>query len=425
MRYKYHDLANIFPMMSPDEALALRSDITQNGLIEKIILLDGKILDGRNRYEACLAVGVCPKFETFDGDNPLDFVISKNLQRRHLTTSQRACIALEVVKNVSAKAEANGKQGRSLSVNDCGIDSNQVAATALGVGRTTVATAKFIEENDPSLIPKILNGDLTISKANKQVRLAQREKPPVPRLVLGLTPTLICGDILTAPIEPESVDIIITSPPYNLGGSNEEWPMGGDGRETWMGGVDYDITDDDRPEATYQVWQISCLKAIYNAAKPGASLFYNHKVRHRNGQIIHPMDWLRLPDNPWTIRQEIIWNRTSTHNHTPSLFWQIDERIYWMVKGDTPTLPNRPIGFPSVIELFGPVANTWHPAPFTPELPTTLLKAIGFDGCVVLDPFAGSCATGVAATNLGYKSIMVDISESYLKQAANVNGWLY
>ena len=133
----------------------------------------------------------------------------------------------------------------------------------------------------------------------------------------GLQPRLYVGraenmDFLTA----ESVDIIVTSPPYNLGA--DDWPMGGndnmasglEGR-TSRDGIGY---NDVLPEQDYQDWQVDCLAEWFRVAKWGGSLFYNHKVRQRKGEIVHPMDWLRKTE--WTIRQEIIWTGVA-HTITP------------------------------------------------------------------------------------------------------------
>jgi DNA modification methylase len=221
-----------------------------------------------------------------------------------------------------------------------------------------------------------------------------------------------------AQVANESVDLIITSPPYNLGGGH--WPMGGDGRTPRPDGVGF---ADAMDESDYQEWQLRCLIEFHRVAKPGASLFYNHKVRNRDGEIIHPLDWLRDKRNPWLIRQEIVWDRGSTHNHASALFWPEDERIYWLTKGK-PTLPDRPIGMSTVWCFHGPVVGTWHPAPFPEELPRRCLQAIGQEGIVVLDPFAGSCTTLKVALEFGYDAIGVDISREYLEKAAKENGWI-
>src|SRR5262249_19529426 len=95
---EFHPLANIFPLMEGQEFEALIEDIRAAGLHEKITLYEGCILDGRNRYRACKAVGIditTLEFYEYDGPDPLGFVISLNLARRHLSESQRAMIAAQ------------------------------------------------------------------------------------------------------------------------------------------------------------------------------------------------------------------------------------------------------------------------------------------------------------------------------------------
>src|SRR5262245_56882290 len=88
-----HPYADLFPLMTAEELDALAADIRANGLRKPIVLLEGKILDGRNRYKACLIAGVEPRFEDYTGDDPLGYVNSENIARRHLTPGQRAMIA--------------------------------------------------------------------------------------------------------------------------------------------------------------------------------------------------------------------------------------------------------------------------------------------------------------------------------------------
>jgi hypothetical protein len=94
--YKFHEYSNLFPMASESELSELKEDIRENGLIEPIILYQNKILDGRNRMIACMSEGVTPAFTEYKGNDPLQFVLSKNINRRHLTESQRAAIAAEI-----------------------------------------------------------------------------------------------------------------------------------------------------------------------------------------------------------------------------------------------------------------------------------------------------------------------------------------
>src|SRR5689334_15309002 len=92
--YQSHEYADLFPMMDGEAFAALVADIRENGLLEPVVLYQEKILDGRNRYKACSELGIEPRFERANGHtDPLKYVISKNLKRRHLNESQRAVVA--------------------------------------------------------------------------------------------------------------------------------------------------------------------------------------------------------------------------------------------------------------------------------------------------------------------------------------------
>ena len=114
-----HPIADLMPSMSEEEYKNLIEDIKVNGLIEPIYLYEGKILDGRHRYRACTELGIEPRFEEYSGNSPVSFVISKNLKRRHLTESQKAALAVELLPYIEKEAkerqikagESGGKYG--------------------------------------------------------------------------------------------------------------------------------------------------------------------------------------------------------------------------------------------------------------------------------------------------------------------------
>ena len=410
----YHPAADIFPMMQGDEFEALKADIAAHGLHDPITLdADGAILDGRNRHMACTLTDKPLKFEKWDGEgSAVDFVLSRNLHRRHLNETQRAMVANKI---------SNMSQGERTdlepSVNLPKVSQSE-AAKMLNVSTSMVGKVKAIERDAPELLPEMEAGNMTANKASKEVKKAARE--PKPAIVeASKSPRLLVGRAEKLELDNESIDLIITSPPYNL--ESGQWPMGGNGRVPRTSGIGY---DDDIEENDYQAWQINVLIELYRVAKQGASLFYNHKPRNREGALIHPLAWILSADNPWTLRQEIIWDRGSTHNHSPALFWPEDERVYWLTKGK-PKLPDRPIGISTVWRFHGPVADTWHPAPFAEELPRRCIDAVGREGITVLDPFAGSCTVARVALTYNYDAVAVDISEEYLLRAAKENGWKY
>ena len=91
LQRKYHEVADIFPLMTGEEFDALKADISVNGQREPIWLHpDGSIIDGRNRHRACIDLDIAPHFRTWDGNGSLvAFVVSLNLHRRHLTSGQK------------------------------------------------------------------------------------------------------------------------------------------------------------------------------------------------------------------------------------------------------------------------------------------------------------------------------------------------
>jgi ParB-like chromosome segregation protein Spo0J len=91
--YAYHEAANIFPMMTEEELRGLKADIAANGLAHPVELFEGKIIDGRNRYLACLELAVKCEFVEKNIDDPVSYVLTNNLARRHLTASQKAIVA--------------------------------------------------------------------------------------------------------------------------------------------------------------------------------------------------------------------------------------------------------------------------------------------------------------------------------------------
>jgi hypothetical protein len=114
-----HPLANRLPLMEAEEFEHFVDDIARNGQREPIVIHEGKILDGRNRYRACEALGRHPKTRTFDPKtegSPDAFVISVNLKRRHLTAKQKQEFILELLK--ANPAASNRSIARDVGVSD-------------------------------------------------------------------------------------------------------------------------------------------------------------------------------------------------------------------------------------------------------------------------------------------------------------------
>jgi hypothetical protein len=123
----------------------LVEDIQARGLLVDIMTCKGEILDGRNRYRACRDAAVAPRFTEWDGKgSPLDFVVSMNLRRRHLSNGQRAMIAAKLANLPTA--------GRPIIAQNCAIVSQASASKALDVSRRSVQAARVVLEHGGSMV---------------------------------------------------------------------------------------------------------------------------------------------------------------------------------------------------------------------------------------------------------------------------------
>ena len=160
-----HPLCSIFPQMSDEEFEALRDDIEQHGQRDAIVLWDGQILDGRHRMQACLALGIEPKFRTVEmsWEEAKSYVLSVNLTRRHLDTGQRAIIASRMATLEQGRPAADEKaQIQAFSI------TQREAAESLNVGRATLQQAKKLERvSSPEVVEQVANGKMSLHKASK------------------------------------------------------------------------------------------------------------------------------------------------------------------------------------------------------------------------------------------------------------------
>src|SRR5437879_5385544 len=101
-------LTTMFPPMTEEEFRLLVADIRHHGLQEPLWRYQGKIIDGVHRYRACRLLGIEPTYHEWDGVGSLvNFVVSRNLHRRHMTSTQRAVVALEIEHQLGIEARRN------------------------------------------------------------------------------------------------------------------------------------------------------------------------------------------------------------------------------------------------------------------------------------------------------------------------------
>lgn len=171
---EFHEIANWFPLMDENGLAELAEDIRKNGQGLPIAVYEEKILDGRNRYKACLSVGVTPKFTSVTPDDPVVYVLSHNLHRRDLTPSQRAMIGDRARGwyDEKAKEKYDATVGRpSKSVETLPpitekVKARDQAGKAVGVSGRTMDRAKRVrEQGHTELVAAVEKGDMDLHSA--------------------------------------------------------------------------------------------------------------------------------------------------------------------------------------------------------------------------------------------------------------------
>ena len=216
-----------------------------------------------------------------------------------------------------------------------------------------------------------------------------------------------------ARIPDNSIDLIVTSPPYNKGFYANKNAKQSKVWNTLNGRkIAYDSFSDDMLPEEYEEWQKSVISECIRILKPSGSLFYNHKDIIYKGLIVPPK-WVYN----FKVRQQIIWDRQSSCMIDPHYFMPANEWIYWIVKDE------KNVFFDKEKSVFR--TNIWrmnidknpHPAPFPYIMAANIINCCSKEGDIVYDPFMGSGTTALASVKLGRHYIGSEISEKYVSMA--------
>lgn len=190
MKYKPHPAANLFPMMGRVELEELKADIEANGIEVDGMLFDGMILDGRNRARACEELGIEMEWMEIDIEahpdfDPLQYVMSHNLHRRHLTTTQRAMVAAKIkpVYEKQAKDRQLSKLKQStvpVNLPERNSDARDEAGKQLNVsGKSVDQASKVLESGSKLLVEAVESGSVAVSAAAKLAEKPKAEQSKV------------------------------------------------------------------------------------------------------------------------------------------------------------------------------------------------------------------------------------------------------
>ncbi len=468
MKIDLHPACELFPKLGDSDLHELANNIKENGLIDPIVLLDGKVLDGRNRLAACEIAGVTPRFKEFEGEgSPLAWVVATNLYRRHLTPSQRAVVAFDLLPMLEVEAKERQRRspgrGKKLAKPLATLSSGKSSQFAAKIAKSNsayVEKVKSISKKAPEIIAEVKSGRITLNEA---VRLSvvdpklrkkiineahKKSDQPVKRLMRKLlvehsasqplppnstkksTIEIWCGDcvkLMQDRIEDESISCVVTSPPYNQG-------------------IPYRTYDDNMIDEAYFEWMGKVFTEINRVLKPDGSLFLI--IGHSARKPWTAMQVAFLANHHFKLQNQIVWVKSisiegKTHGHfspvTSKRFLNhLWEPIYHFTKNGNAAIDRLSIGVPYTDSnnegtsgaklrcqgdvwfvphetIHGAEERFEHPATFPPEISRRCIKLAGInDETKVLDPFCGVNGM-VAASQLGVDGIGIDIDSHYCK----------
>ena len=460
-KLKAHPAAAAFPVMDKARLEELKADIEKNGQYVEIVLCDGMILDGRNRYEACTQLQIEPDTTDFVGD-PWAFAWSLNGARRDLDATVRALIfrrcedgsakwaeRLEKVaadgnakRSEAAKGNTNAAKTKEKTVVDHSEQplkkpkvavAREARAAGAKVSPATMARADQIAKR-PDLEKKVVDGDMKPAEALREIRLTQRrqqlqdatrkataERHESDRPLWSIMNTDVMDGLASVRDEHGPARLIFTDPPYNIG-------------------VDYGTGSlhDLLPDDEYMQWVGDWMSLCWDSLTDDGSFWVMIGDEYAAEYCV------TLKSVGFTVRNWIKWYETFGVNCS-NKFNRTSRHIFYCVKDPSVFVFNpEPVNRPSDRQtkygdnraaLSGKIwDDVWQIPRLTgtgseriPDFPTQLPLALvepivlcaSMPGDLVVDPFNGSGTTGVASVRNGRKYVGIEKSEKFSDLADN------
>lgn len=451
---EWHEAACIFPMLPDDELQQLSQDIASHGQREPIILFEGKVLDGRNRWLACQMAGIEPKTKSFQGSrkDALSFVWSLNARRRDLKPGQKAAANADREKldaQYAAELERQRKeapkggrptatkpQQKIVEVKPHERQTDHKIAEAIGSNRTYVNDARNIRDARPDLHEKVKAGELTIPQAKAEIKRAEKRKELEQKAEEAKQQAdqserqfdLVCGDAvdILERWDGDYARLIFTDPPYNIG-------------------IDYGEGSqaDSMPDDAYLAWCKKWVRCCYDNLTDDGSfwLLINDEyaaelccIAKQTG--FHLRNWIKWFEG-FGVNCNNKFNRTTRH-----IFWfTVDPKDFVFHSLEVMRPSDRQLKYNDKrASSGGKIENDlWDIPRLTgtcaeriPSFPTQIPLAIADrivrcasdPGDLVIDPFNGSGTTGLAAIKNLRRYMGIDKSEQFIDLAEKrLLGW--
>ena len=406
-KYRFHPACTIFPPLPDDELRELADDIATNGLRNPIVLSEGKVLDGRNRYLACEIAGVKPRFIDFQGDDPIGWVVSQNLVRRHLTASQKAVVAFDLLPLLAKEAKerqrksnsyrGNGRSAHKYADRNVAGKASEAAARIAKSSSRYVEMVKQIHQETPDLVERIRTGEVNVLEAKRlaTIRSQKAAEQKAKSKVSNERTWTITGEQKIV-----KCDAVITDPPYGITG------------EPW---------EPDDLEAFTRDW---CSRWC-NCGADFFAVFWSQD-RLFDGRV-----WFDQSLRGYKFQQLLVWHAKNSMAHKSRMClkqtWEpifLDRSV-----GSKRTVISSQKTWDTDLHncdcFVAPVPQTnfngedlkQHPTQKPVSVFRWLIHALTEPERIVVDPFCGSGASGIAAVQLGRSFHGIETNRKYRKLA--------
>jgi DNA modification methylase len=376
--------------MTAEEYEALKESISKQGVLQRILVHQGKIIDGRHRYQACRELGIeCPSDEWNGRGSLIETVVSRNSHRRNLTTGQRAVVAVKILPMLEAEAKKRMKAGGGDKksgkerIPDPILNPGQArdhAARLVGVNPRYVSDAKTIEQAAPDRLEDIAAGRATIPEV-------KRELPPKPRAVSRGGSTSKSGrpEIRPLPwrefiaeIDDGSVDLILTTPPTSASDS-----------------------EGDRPDE----WIPKILPKLKSTGR--AFILTRPDLAEMSAYHQALLAWCK--EAGFTLGDTLMWVFDNTVGNPPPHDYLVNWRPIFHLRGPdaSPLDRSKTKAQRAVFRVQAPYGKPDgpHPSEMSEDLARRLILQSTKPEDLVVDPFAGKGVFLLVATGVGRKAL--------------------
>lgn len=418
----FHEVATLFPPMTEEEFALFVADVQHRGLLDPIWTSQGKIIDGIHRYRACQQLGIEPRYQEWDGAGSLvSFVVSRNLHRRHLTSTQRTMVALEIEKQLAIEAKRHMALGGGDRKSGSEIFPTPIvthmyaaedAAAAVGTNPHYVRDAKKIVEKAPELKEKMKRGQLAIPEAKILASLPQEQRTEALKMKeSGRAKTVKGAVVLLKQTEAEAQAQEAPTKPQITLASWEDWLPNQPLCDLLLTDPPYS-TDVEDMESFAQAWLPLALSKVRSTGRAYVCIgAYPQELRaYLNVRTC------------WPVQQMLVWSYRNTLGPKPAMEYKQNwQAILYFYGPDA-----APLDCPLLTEQFsaqeisapdGRVGGRYHPWQKPDALAEQLIRHSTRPGDLIYDVFGGTGTFLLAANRLGRIGLGCEISEEMLALA--------